>query len=57
MSGQFGSTLGKWWRRAQAGDASAVGHLLERYRPYLRLLVRCQIGRHLGVRLDASDVV
>jgi len=35
----------------------ALGRLLERYRAYLSLLARAQIGRHLRSRVDDSDVV
>jgi RNA polymerase sigma-70 factor (ECF subfamily) len=35
----------------------ALGRLLERYRAYLSLLARAQIGRHLRRRVDDSDVV
>src|SRR5262249_30712874 len=44
-------------RRARAGDAAARGELLERYRRYLELLARLQIGRRLQGKVDASDVV
>jgi len=40
----------------QDGDP-ALGRLLERYRAYLSLLARAQIGRHLRSRVDDSDVV
>jgi RNA polymerase sigma-70 factor (ECF subfamily) len=42
---------------ARAGDESARGHLLERYRNYLRLMARSLIHHPLRVRLDASDLV
>ncbi len=42
---------------AQAGDATALGRLLERYRNYLGLLARLQIGRRLRGKVDASDLV
>jgi RNA polymerase sigma-70 factor (ECF subfamily) len=43
--------------QARRGDASALGPLLERYRGYLTILARVEIGRHLQSKLDASDVV
>jgi len=42
---------------AQAGDAAALGLLLDRYRNYLGLLARLQIGRRLRGKVDASDLV
>src|SRR5262249_50305183 len=43
--------------RARAGEAPAVGRLLELYRAYLVVLARVQIGRRLQGKVDASDVV
>jgi RNA polymerase sigma-70 factor (ECF subfamily) len=43
--------------RAKAGSGSALGQLLERYRNYLCLLIRLQIGRRLQVKVDAEDVL
>jgi RNA polymerase sigma-70 factor (ECF subfamily) len=43
--------------RAQAGDASALGQLLELYRNYLALLARLQIDHRLQGKVDASDLV
>ncbi len=42
---------------ARAGRAEALGQLLERYRNYLELLARLQIGRRLQSKVDAADVV
>jgi len=42
---------------ARQEDPPALGRLLERYRAYLSLLARAQIGRHLRSRVDDSDVV
>src|SRR5437660_6335942 len=43
--------------RARAGEAPALGTLLELYRAYLVVLARVQIGRRLQGKVDASDVV
>jgi RNA polymerase sigma-70 factor (ECF subfamily) len=43
--------------RARAGDQAVFGLLLERYRAYLTLLARVEIGRHLRSKLDASDLI
>jgi RNA polymerase sigma-70 factor (ECF subfamily) len=42
---------------ARAGDAAARGALLESHRPYLTLLARVQIGRHLQGKADPADIV
>jgi RNA polymerase sigma-70 factor, ECF subfamily len=44
-------------RLARRDPAQALGPLLERYRHYLLLLARLQIGRRLQGKVDASDVV
>jgi RNA polymerase sigma-70 factor (ECF subfamily) len=44
-------------QKARAGDAAALGQLLEAYRRYLTLLARVQIGQHLQGKVSASDVV
>jgi len=43
--------------RARGGDDGALGQLLEQYRPYLMLLARLQIGRHIQGKADGADVV
>jgi RNA polymerase sigma-70 factor (ECF subfamily) len=43
--------------QARAGDAAALGQLLELYRNYLRLIARSMMGQALGLKLDASDLV
>jgi len=44
-------------RQAQAGDAQALGRLLEQYRSYLRLLAGLRLDRRLAGKVDASDIV
>jgi RNA polymerase sigma-70 factor (ECF subfamily) len=44
-------------QQARAGDAAALGRLLEGYRPYLTLLARVQIGRLLQGKVGTSDAV
>jgi RNA polymerase sigma-70 factor (ECF subfamily) len=42
---------------ARAGQGSALGALLERFRNYLTLLARLEIDRRLQGKVDPSDVV
>src|SRR5262249_39157967 len=44
-------------RQARDGDGAALGQLLERYRHYLALLARLQIGRRLQGKVDPLDLV
>ena len=57
MSAASQSDLEKLLFLAQGGDITALGRLLERYRGYLSLLARLQIGRRLQGKVDADDVV
>ena len=41
---------------AQGGDRTALGKLLDRYRSYLLLLARLQIGRRLQGKVDPADL-
>ncbi|HYT90864.1 MAG TPA: sigma-70 family RNA polymerase sigma factor [Gemmataceae bacterium] len=43
--------------QARAGDAQALQALLQRYREYVRLLVRCRAAGRLQARVDGSDLV
>lgn len=42
---------------AKAGDGTALGRLLERYRNYVGLLVRLQVGRRLRTKVDIEDLL
>jgi RNA polymerase sigma-70 factor, ECF subfamily len=42
---------------ARAGDGQALESLLQRYREYVRLLVRCRARGRLQARVDSSDFV
>jgi RNA polymerase sigma-70 factor (ECF subfamily) len=43
--------------RAAAGDASARGELLQRYRQRLHALIALRLDRRLAARVDPSDVI
>ncbi len=43
--------------QARSGNSQALGELLERYRSYLTLLARVQIGRRLQRKVDDSDLI
>ncbi len=42
---------------AKAGDRVALGRLLERYRNYMAVLIRIQVGRRLSRKVDAEDLL
>ena len=42
---------------ARAGDADALGRVLEHFRGYLTVLARIQIGRRLQGKVDDSDLI
>jgi RNA polymerase sigma-70 factor, ECF subfamily len=44
-------------QQARRGDSQAAGVLLERYRPYLRVIAQRLLDEQLAARLDASDLV
>jgi RNA polymerase sigma-70 factor (ECF subfamily) len=44
-------------QRARAGDAGALQTLLQRYREFVRLVVRCHSPGQLRARLDSSDLI
>jgi RNA polymerase sigma-70 factor (ECF subfamily) len=44
-------------RRCKAGDALAREQLFQRYRSYLEVLARAQIGGRLGAKCEASDLI
>ena len=43
--------------RARRGDGRALADLLLELRPYLKVLARLQVDRHLQAKLDPSDLV
>ena len=57
MSASASPTPEKLLSLARAGDADALGQILEQYRGYLTVLARVQIGRRLQGKVDAADVV
>jgi RNA polymerase sigma-70 factor (ECF subfamily) len=57
MSDKAESATASLLDQARAGDAQALGQLLESYRGYLSVLARVQIGRRLQGKVDAADVV
>jgi RNA polymerase sigma-70 factor (ECF subfamily) len=44
-------------KRHREGDPGALEELFERYRHYLLMLARAQLGRHLRAKCDPSDLV
>ena len=52
-----GANVEQLMGRAQAGDADALGELLQLYRNYLALLARLNIDARLQGKVDASDLV
>lgn len=44
-------------RQARDGDSTALGELLDEFRPYLRVLAERAMDGRLAGRIDASDVV
>ena len=44
-------------KQARMGEQAALGQLLERLRPWLRVIADGRLGTRLAARLDASDVV
>jgi len=49
--------LAPFLRQSRQGDAKALDGLLQKLRPYVRLLLRARLTPELGRRLDASDLV
>ena len=44
-------------KRAKGGDRDALGNLLNRYRPYLRILALRYLDSGVRSRVDPSDVI
>src|SRR5438067_8082826 len=57
MRAEGGPTSEELLSLARSGHGPALGQVLERYRGYLVLLARAQIGLRLQGKVDASDVV
>lgn len=57
MASGTGSDVEQLLKEARGGNIVAVGQLLERYRAYLTLLARVQIGRRLQGKVDPADLV
>src|SRR5262249_43128761 len=53
----IGTTTDALLRRAEAGDAAALGALFAHYRDRLRKMVRLRLDRRLSGRIDTSDVL
>ena len=51
------SDIGVAIAEARSGNPESLGRLLERYRNYLVLLARIQIGRRLQSKVDPTDLV
>jgi len=50
-------SLADRFQSARNGDEAALGHLLDEFRPWLRLLAERAMDGRLAARVDASDVV
>jgi RNA polymerase sigma-70 factor (ECF subfamily) len=57
MKAHSDSSLENLLRQARMEDGDALGQLLERFRSYLLLLARTQIGNRLQGKVDAEDIV
>lgn len=44
-------------RQARHGEGAALGALLEKLRPWLRIVARGRMGSEVSARVDASDVI
>jgi RNA polymerase sigma-70 factor (ECF subfamily) len=52
-----GPTANELLAKALQGDAEALGALLQRYRPYLRVMAQRRLDSGVQARVDPSDVV